>query len=319
VTKTVNYHAACADRPLSFIPFYRYDSSTMSDFKRGVSHAVFAYILWGLLPVYWRLLSFVSPLHLLGCRIIFSLAFTAVLLFAGKNTAWLQLPFAPGRRLLTAAAALTVTLNWGIYIWAVNSGHTIEASLGYYINPLVVILLGFIFTGERLNGLQWVAFALAALGVILNTIFSGVFPLISLLLAVTFGVYGLLKKQNTADALETLSAETLIVFPAGLALLAFPPRDLGVLGALSFPQWLLLASAGPATTIPLFAFSKGAKLIPLSALGFLQFINPTLLFFLSIFVFDEPFNPRSLWSFACIWAAVVLYCVSLRKRGAGRD
>ncbi|MDR2767106.1 MAG: EamA family transporter RarD [Treponema sp.] len=285
----------------------------MSDFKRGVPYAVFAYTLWGFLPVYWRLLGFVSPLHILGCRIIFSLLFTSAILFAKKNTAWLQLLFTPGRRRFTAAAALAVTLNWGIYIWAVNSGHTIEASLGYYINPLVAILLGLVFLRERLNVLQWAAFALAALGVILNTIFSGVFPLISLLLAVTFGVYSLFKKQNSAGALETLSAETLSVFPAGLLLLAFPLRDLGVLGALSFPQWLLLAGAGPATAIPLFAFSKSAKLIPLSALGFLQFINPTILFFLGIFVFDEPFNPRGFWSFACIWAAVALYCVSLRK------
>jgi chloramphenicol-sensitive protein RarD len=289
----------------------------MSNFKRGVLYAVFAYVLWGFLPLFWHLLSFVNPLHILGCRIIFSLLFTSALIFfAGKNMAWLQLLLAPGKRLVTIAAAIAVTLNWGIYIWAVNSGHTIEASLGYYINPLVAILLGLIFLKERLNGLQWAAFILAVLGVILNTVFSGVFPLISIALAVTFGVYGLLKKQTRAGALETLSAETLTVFPVGLALLAFPLRDLSALGALSPFQWLLLACAGPVTAIPLFAFSKSAKLIPLSTIGFLQFINPTILFFLSIFAFNESFNPRSLWSFVFIWAAVVLYCVSLRKGNA---
>jgi chloramphenicol-sensitive protein RarD len=209
-------------------------------------------------------------------------------------------------------SGLTVSLNWGLYIWAVNSGRTIEASLGYYINPLVAVLLALIFLRERLKPLQWIAFGFAGAGVILMTALAGIFPWTALLLAVTFGFYGLFKKKNRGGSLEALGAETMAALPLGLAFFILPAKE--------FPrgasplQWLLMASAGLVTALPLYAFARGAKFLPLSAVGFLQFINPTILFFLGVFAFGEAFSPQKLWAFGLIWIAVILYCVSLRKK-----
>jgi chloramphenicol-sensitive protein RarD len=284
----------------------------MQSVKAGVLYEVFSYTFWGVMPLYWHLLTFTSPLHILGCRIVFALVFTALALVISGNRSWLRLLSDPDKRWSTVLAGFTVSLNWGLYIWAVNTGHTIEASLGYYINPLIAILLGLIFLREKLNVLQWVAFGFAGFGVLLMTIFSGVFPWVALLLAVTFGFYGLFKKKNRAGSLEALGAETLAALPLGLCLLIFPLHGLKQLAASSPLQWLLLVSAGAVTAIPLYTFAQGAKLLPLTAIGFLQFINPTILFFLGVFAFDEPFTPNKLWAFAFIWAAVILYCVSLR-------
>jgi chloramphenicol-sensitive protein RarD len=290
----------------------------VSNFKKGVLYAVFAYCLWGVLPLYWHLLVFTGPLHILGYRIIFSLFFTGIILLLLKNREWLRLISNPAARWFTIAAAVTVTANWGLYIWAVNNGHTIQASLGYYINPLISIVLGLIFMKERLNRLQWAAFALASIGVIMMTVFSGVFPWMSFLIALSFGIYGLLKKKTSSGSLEGLGAETLAAIPLGLLLIIFPFGEIHQLADFTPGQWILLVSCGAVTAIPLLAFSKGAKLLPLSAIGFLQFINPTILFFLSVFAFGEPFPPRNLWAFGFIWAAVILYCLSLRKRPAAK-
>jgi chloramphenicol-sensitive protein RarD len=285
----------------------------MSGFTKGILFAVFAYILWGILPVYWHILDFAGPLQILGCRINFTLVFTAIVLGITGNRTWVRLLCKKGSRFYTICAGFVVSLNWGLYIWAVNTGHTIDASLGYYINPLVAILLGLVFLKEKLKVLQWAAFGMAATGVILLTVFSGIFPWIALLLAVSFGLYGLFKKKNGGGVLESLGAETLAALPAGLALLLFPPSEFSRVLAFSPVQWALLASAGIVTAIPLLAFAKGAKFLPLSTIGFIQFIHPTILFFLSIFAFGESFPLRNLWAFGFIWAAVILYCVSLRK------
>ena len=263
------------------------------------------------MPVYWHLLNFASPLRILGCRITFALIFTALALFLRGNKTWLTLLTDRKKRPFTILCGITISLNWGLYIWAVNTGHTIDASLGYYINPLVSVLLALIILGEKLAPLQWVAFGFAALGVSLVTFFSGVFPWVALLLAITFGFYGLFKKKNKAGSMEALGAETLAVLPLGLALVFFPPE--GLLQLNSPLQWLLLVSCGFVTALPLYTFAKGAKFLPLSAIGFLQFINPTILFFLGVFAFGEEFMPKKLWAFACIWIAVALYCVSLAK------
>jgi chloramphenicol-sensitive protein RarD len=285
----------------------------MNSTKKGVFYVLLSYLLWGILPFYWRLLDFTSPFHILGCRITFALFFTSLVLFIRKNRKWLSLISNRDNRWFTFLSGLTITVNWGAYIWAVNTGHTVEASLGYYINPLVTILLGMFVFQERLTIIQWAAFGFAVLGVLLMTVFSGVFPWVSLMLALSFGFYGLFKKKNKAGSLEALGAETLAVLPIGLALLVFPPGGLPQLAAASTLQWLLLLFAGVVTVLPLYAFSKGAKLLPLSTLGFLQFINPTLLFFLGVFAFGEEFSPRKLWAFVCIWAAVGLYCLSLTR------
>ena len=283
----------------------------MSPIKKGILLEVFSYTFWGFMPLYWHLLNFTSPLRILGCRITFALLFTALALFLRGNRSWLSLLGRKERRPVTVLCGIIISLNWGLYIWAVNTGHTIDASLGYYINPLVSVLLALIILREKLEPLQWIAFGFAALGVSLVTFFSGVFPWIALLLALTFGFYGLFKKKNKAGSLEALGAETLAVLPLGLALLLFPARGLLLINTPAL--WLLLISSGIVTAVPLYTFAKGAKLLPLSALGFLQFINPTILFFLGVFAFGEEFSPKMLWAFGCIWIAVGLYCFSLVK------
>jgi len=286
----------------------------MSPVKKGVFLEVFSHVFWGVMPVYWHALTFASPLRILGCRITFALIFTALALVIRGNKSWLSLLGSRERRPFTVLCGIIISLNWGLYIWAVNSGHTIDASLGYYINPLISVLLALIVLREKLAPLQWVAFGFAALGVSLVTFFSGVFPWVAIVIALTFGLYGLFKKKNKAGSLEALGAETLAVLPLGLALLIFPPQ--GLLQINSPLQWLLLVSSGFITALPLYTFAKGAKLLPLSAVGFLQFINPTILFFLGVFAFGEEFALKKLWAFGCIWIAVVLYCVSLARPAA---
>jgi chloramphenicol-sensitive protein RarD len=266
------------------------------------------------LPLYWKLLAAVAPLHILAFRILFSLFFTGLLLLAKKNTAWIRVFGDRKKRRFVLSSALVVTVNWGLYIWAVNTDHAIEASLGYFINPLVSILLGLIFFGERLSPLQWTAFGLAAAGVSVVTVRSGTVPWISLGLALSFGVYGLLKKKAAFGSLEGLGAETLAASPLAAALLIFPLRRLEDLGGLSPLLWAGIALCGVVTAVPLYCFSRGAKLLPLSAIGFIQFINPTFVFLLGVFVFREPFPAYNLAAFGCIWLAVLLYSLSLVKR-----
>ncbi|MCL1813045.1 MAG: EamA family transporter RarD [Treponema sp.] len=288
----------------------------MNPIKKGILLEVFSYTFWGVMPVYWHLLNFASPLRILGFRITFALIFTALTLSVRGNKTWLNLLTDRKKRPITVLCGVIISVNWGLYIWAVNTGHTIDASLGYYINPLVSVLLALIILREKLSVLQWIAFGFAALGVFLVTLFSGVFPWVALLLAITFGFYGLFKKKNKAGAMEALGAETLAVLPLGLALIVFPPQGFFQLN--SPLEWLLLVSCGFVTALPLYTFAKGAKLLPLSAIGFLQFINPTILFFFGIFVFGEEFMPEKLWAFACIWIAVVLYCVSLVRNNRSK-
>jgi chloramphenicol-sensitive protein RarD len=284
-----------------------------SSFGKGVFCAVFSYIIWGLMPLYWKLVSFAAPLHILAFRILFSLFFVGLVLLVGRNTAWLRLFADPKKRTLAILSGLTISVNWGIYIWAVNKGHTIETSLGYFINPLVSILLGLIVFKEKLGRLQWTAFAFATLGVLVITLLSGSFPWISLALAFSFGAYGLLKKKLLVSSLESLGAETLAAAPIGIALLVFPLHALGDLSGLPPLAWALLAFCGILSALPLFLFGMGAKLLPLSALGFIQFISPTFQFLLGVFVFKESFPLRNLAAFGFIWISVIIYSVSLRK------
>ena len=294
---------------------------------RGFLYALLAYVLWGILPLYWKFLAAVDSLHILAFRILLSLALTGTILLAVKNSAWLTVFKEPKRAITMLLTALLLCCNWGLYIWAVNSGHTLEASLGYYINPLISIILGLIFFRERLLSLQWAAVIIAFLGVLLLTVLSGSLPLISLLLALTFGFYGLLKKKLGLAALESLGAETLASAPVGILLLCLgfgsagnglpAPnfagfQGLAYLADLPLHTWALLALAGLMTTLPLYFFAHGAKLLPLSALGFAQFISPTINFMLALFVFGEAFPPRYFVTFAFIWTAVIIYIVSLR-------
>ena len=288
----------------------------------GVFFAVFAYLLWGILPLYWKLLAALNPLHILAFRILFSLLLTGGILLARKNTAWLGFYKDARKRTLMILAALIISFNWGLYIWAVNEGHTIEAALGYYINPLVSVVLGLCVFREKLNFLQVIAFSLAVIGVLILTVLTGAPPWISLGLALSFGLYGLLKKTVNLSALESLGVETLIASPLGLLLLFGPfgtgggfshQQGLSYLTKLSLSTLLLLLLCGAITTLPLYLFARGAKMLPLSTLGFIQFIAPTLTFLVGVFVFRESFPLHDFIVFGFIWTAVILYIVSLRR------
>ncbi|MDR0487734.1 MAG: EamA family transporter RarD [Treponema sp.] len=280
--------------------------------SRGIFFAVLAYVLWGILPLYWKLLASVNSLHILGFRILFSLLLTSAVLFPLKKISWLRIFKDRRKSVLLSLAAFALSANWGLYIWAVNSGHTIETSVGYYLNPLISIVLGLCFFREKLKPPQWAAFGLAMAGVAVITVSSGAPPWISLSLALTFGFYGLIKKTVNLSALESLGAETLIASPLGLALLFLVPGTGGLTG-LPVSTLALLLLCGAVTTLPLYFFAKGTKLLPLSTMGFIQFISPTLTFLEGVFIFKESFPPRKLLAFGCIWAAVILYIVSLKK------
>jgi len=291
-------------------------------FGKGIIFASLSFFMWGIFPLYWKFLIAVDSLHILAFRILLSLVLVGTILLANKNTAWLAVFKEPKKLAVLIPTALLICCNWGLYIWAVNRGHTIETSLGYYINPLISILLGLVFFRERLKPLQWAAAAIALVGVLIVTIASGSLPWVSLSLALTFGLYGLLKKKLALSALESLGAETLASAPIGVFLLFFSfgngntefsgLRNLGYLTALPLHTLALLALAGLVTALPLYCFAHGAKMLPLSTLGFTQFISPTLQFIFGLFVFKEAFPAHNFVAFIFIWTAVIFYIVSLK-------
>jgi len=298
-------------------------------FNKGLFCAVMSFSLWGLLPLYWRVLNAVEPMHILACRILLSMLMLVGILTFSKNFVWLTVFKDVKKGGMIIIASLILCINWGVYIWAVNNGRVIEASLGYYINPLVSVVLGLLFFKEKLSRLQWTAFTCACLGVLLLTLLSGALPWISIVLALCFGFYGLIKKTLKISALESLTAETLVAAPVGLFLLLMRVdtsgglrlipdlQNLSYFTALGPNVLIPLAFCGIATSLPLYFFGKGAKLLPLSTLGFVQFLAPTLQFAIGVFVFREFFPLHFLAAYSLIWLAAILYITSLRRRAAG--
>lgn len=282
----------------------------------GMLFAGLSYVLWGFLPLYWKLVDEIPAAEVLAHRVVWSLVFMfIILLLVGKFTSFwdeLKALLTNRKRLLAISfASVFISINWGLYIWAVASEQLVQASLGYYINPLVSILLGIIVLKEKLSTLQTISFIIAAVGV-LNLAFNfGEFPWLALLLAFSFGIYGLLKKMVQLGALVGLAIETLLITPFALLFLAFMPWDdaFGTSGGTT----LLLIVAGIATAVPLLLFASGAKRIPLSLVGLLQYIAPTITLILGVFLFNEPFTGVHLFSFICIWAALTLYTLSISK------
>ncbi|MEH7482564.1 EamA family transporter RarD [Neobacillus drentensis] len=287
--------------------------------QKGVMYAGFSYLLWGLLPIYWKLLDNVNAKEILASRVLWSFIFMIIILFLTKKLGlFLQTikGFAKNKKQMFALtiASFLISVNWFIYIWAVNSGHMIEASLGYYINPLISILLGMIVLKEKLTIYQYVSFILAAIGVLIISISHGQFPWIAISLALSFGVYGLAKKLINVDSAVGLTLETLVVTPVAAVYIGY----LFMNGSNSFitsgiQTDLLLIGAGVATAVPLLYFAKGAQKIPLSLLGFLQYIAPTLTLLLGVFIYHEHFSKIQLLSFMFIWSALTIYSLSKTK------
>jgi chloramphenicol-sensitive protein RarD len=290
--------------------------------QAGVLYAAFSYILWGVLPVYWKLLHHVNADEILANRVFWSFFFIAAILVLNKKwglfTGTLR-GLAQNKKQLAAlsVASMLISINWFMYIWAVNTDQMIEASLGYYINPLVSVLLGMIFLKERLSILQYLSFALAAIGVLVMTISYGQFPWIALSLAISFGLYGLAKKLIKVDSAVGLALETLVVMPLAAIYIGYLMiQGTNSLFASSLSTTLLLAGAGAATAVPLLFFAKGAQRIPLSTLGILQYIAPTLTLILGVFVYHETFSSIHLLAFTFIWSALILYSLSRTKLAA---
>ncbi|MDE2176494.1 MAG: EamA family transporter RarD [Betaproteobacteria bacterium] len=286
----------------------------------GVVYALTAYVIWGLFPLYFKALEQVPSLQILAHRMAWSLLFVALLLAVLKRWSWMRLlREQPALLARFALSAVLLSSNWGIYIWAVNSNHVVDASLGYYINPLVNVALGSVLLHERLRGLQWVALAIAAAGVTVMAIEVGHVPWISLSLALTFGSYALLRKTAPLGALEGLAVETAVLFPLAVAYLfwlstqgmnAFASADLST-------RWLLVA-AGPVTTIPLLLFAAGARRMSMTLLGVLQYITPTLQLALGVWLYHEPFAAAKMIGFGLVWVGLAVFLLDGLRAAWGR-
>ncbi len=279
--------------------------------KQGVLAGILAYTLWGLLPGYWKAIQEVPPLEILCHRTIWSLIFVLLVLAVRKQWAWVkQVRTSPKTLLMSLGSACLLSLNWFTYIWAVNSGHVVDSSLGYFIAPLVNVLLGVLFLRERLRVWQTVAIGLAAVGVLSLTVGYGAFPWIALSLALSFGFYGLLRKVSPLGSLEGLSLETAALSIPAVAYLVFQEAT----GSASFGHagtatTLLLAGTGVVTALPLLLFAYAARQVTLATVGIMQYISPTFQFLLGVLAYGEPFTPTRLLGFAPIWLALVIYSV----------
>lgn len=290
----------------------------------GILYALLAYLIWGLLPLYIKSLPGIAPTEILLHRMVWSLVFLGLILAWRRQWAWLGQVVRDRRLLLSfAASAALLCANWFLYIWAVSANRVVDASLGYFINPLFSVLLGVVFLHERLRRVQWLAIAVAAAGVAWLTVAAGQLPWIALGLAASFGGYGLLRKTGALGALEGLSLETLLLFPLAAAALGwlFATGQDSFTHAAPGTQWLLML-AGPVTAVPLLFFAAGARRIPLSLLGLLQYTGPTLQLLLGVWLWNEPFPAQKQVGYALIWLSLALYAaeglwMNTRQRPAG--
>lgn len=278
-------------------------------YNRGVASATGAFVMWGLLPIYWKLLDSVPAYEILCHRMSWSLVVTfGLLAFGGKLRGFFELCRKRKQFLYFFLTAVILSINWLIYIWAVNAGFILEASLGYFINPLVSVCFGVVFLKENIRPVQWLSVAIAATGVCYLTWLYGSVPWIALSLASTFACYGLLRKITPVPALEGLCLETAILFlPAVAVLLLFEINGTAALFHGGGVQTILLMGTGVATTAPLLLFCSAAQKIPLYQVGLLQYLAPTINLFVGIFMYHESFPPQRMLGFAIIWFALAIF------------
>ena len=283
---------------------------SLQEQRRGLAITAFTFTLWGLVPVYWHLLQAVPSQQIIAHRIIWSTVLVVAWLLLGAGTGWWKQIAAQKRALPTLAlSSVAIAFNWGLYIWAINAGHVIETSLGYFINPLVSVVLGVVVLKERLRRLQWLAVGCAALGVAWLTYDAGTPPWIALGLACSFGLYGLLRKLISVDPVAGLGVESLYLFlPAiGFALWSENGHGGGFFSGWGWKNDALLILGGAVTALPLIGFAYGVKRIPLSLVGILQYIAPSLGLLLGVFFFREPFDTAKAIGFAAIWTGLLLF------------
>lgn len=288
----------------------------MENYKQGIFFGLAAYVLWGILPVYWKALELVSPFEILSSRFMWSCVFVLLLIIFQKK--WLL--FAKEVKQVFSnvktgaamvAAGITISFNWGTFIWAVNNGHIVETSMGYYINPLVSILFAVVFLRERLDKMQLAVITCAFIGVASMVYSFGKIPWVSLTLAFTFALYGLLKKILPVSALTSIMLETLLITPLALVYeYSLWQQGVSFYASGNLQVIMMLTGAGVVTAIPLLLFTAGARLLPLRIIGFLQYISPTLTLLIGVFVYNEAFTASHLLAFGWIWAALLLFIVS---------
>ena len=292
------------------------------DSLRGLGFALTAYLLWGVLPLFLKAVSDVPPAEVIAHRVLWSVPIAGAVLWATGRTADLHHALRSPRMLAMAALTATlITINWGTYVWAIGAGHTLDAALGYYINPLFSVAIGAIFLGERLGRAQIAAIALAAAAVIVVGVEAGHVPVISLVLTLSWGAYAFFKKMLPIGPNQGFFLEVLLLSIPALAYMLW----LGHTGQGHFlmgnphDTWLLLA-CGPVTALPLMIYANGAKLLRLSTIGILQYITPTMVFLIAVFLFGEPFGTARMIAFPMIWAALAIYTTALvrQARTAGR-
>lgn len=290
------------------------------NYKMGVLYGLGAYLLWGVLPIYWKLLQHVEAMEILASRFLWSAVFVFFLLVISKK---LTVFIAETKAIFSTwktsicmiLAAIMISFNWGIFIWAVEDGRIVETSMGYYINPLMNVLFGVLFLRERLDKLQTAAVICAAIGIGVIIVKNGSLPWVSLTLPLTFALYALLKKIIVAQALTSIMLETLLISPLAAGYLYYLAQHGGnIYQSCDSKTFLLLAGAGVVTATPLLLFTACARKLPLNLVGFLQYLAPSITLLLGVFVYGEPFNSTIATAFGCIWFGLVLFIWSQVKK-----
>ena len=292
----------------------------MENYKQGIFFGLAAYVLWGILPVYWKALELVSPFEILSSRFMWSCVFVFLLIIFQKKwplfTKEVKQVFSNVKTgAAMAAAGITISFNWGTFIWAVNNGHIVETSMGYYISPLMNVLFGVVFLRERLAKLQIAAVSCAAVGIGVIIVHNGGLPWVALTLPLTFAFYGLLKKIIMAQPMTSILLETLLISPLAAGYLYYLSINEGtVYQSCDMNTLLLLAGAGAVTATPMLLFTACARKLPLNIVGFLQYISPSISLMIGVLIYGEPFTGTTATAFGCIWAGLALFIWSQIRR-----
>ncbi|PNH79264.1 EamA family transporter RarD [Vibrio diazotrophicus] len=289
--------------------------------KKGVLLAIGAYTMWGIAPIYFKTITFVPALEILSHRVIWSFFFLAIIIhFSHQWRNVVSIFQSKSKMLYLIATALLIGANWLIFIWAINANHMLDASLGYYINPLINVVFGMLFLGERLRKLQWFAVALAAIGVAIQIVVFGSVPVVAFALAISFAFYGLLRKKVSVNGQTGLFIETLVLIPAALIYLAWlADSATSSMANNELNLNILLISAGIVTTLPLLCFTGAATKLKLSTLGFFQYIGPSLMFLLAVLIYGEAFSTDKAITFTFIWGALVVFSYDGLTQGRKRS
>ena len=280
-----------------------------SDFKKGIILCFFSYLMWGLFPLYWKQLSFINPSLLLAHRVSWSFVFLVIIVVFGKQIQIKKILFNTKNILWLALTSLLIGTNWFVYIYAINNNQIVDASFGYYINPLVNIALGVFILKEKLSFHQRIAIIFAIIGVCVMSYQIGRIPVISLILALTFSLYGLFRKIINLDSISALTIETLLLFPIAIWWIYQQPNN--YISENNILSSILLMLSGVFTALPLLIFGRATSLIPLSTIGFMQYLSPSLQLAIGIFIYHEKFTPIHILSFGIVWIGLAIYTWSL--------